>query len=61
MERKILKATIVMNSGISSGDGNTFELPGWVVNRKGRWESGTYKYEIWYGDRCLKSHEFMVR
>lgn len=45
---------------VSEGDNFTYELKGWGSSNKGNYSSGTYRFEIWYGDRCLKSKQFRV-
>lgn len=45
---------------ISSGEGNTYELSGWGNSNKGNWGRGTYRYEIWYGNVCLRAKTFTV-
>ncbi len=45
---------------ISEGSGNTFEMSGWGGSNKGFWSRGSYRYEIWYGNSCLKSKTFSV-
>lgn len=47
------------NLTVLSGSGNTFELKGFGDTQK-HWQSGTYRYEIWYGDICLKAKTFIV-
>lgn len=45
---------------VSEGYNLTYELTGWGSENKGNYSSGTYRFEIWYGDRCLKSKQFSV-
>ena len=45
---------------VSSGSGNTYELKGWGGSDKGFWSRGTYRYEIWYGNVCLRAKTFTV-
>ena len=45
---------------ISSGEGNTYELSGWGSSNKGNWSRGSYRYEIWYGNVCLKAKSFNI-
>lgn len=45
---------------ISSGDGNIHELIGWGNSNKGHWSPGSYRYEIWYGNVCLKAKSFYI-
>lgn len=42
------------------GGSNTQSFQGWGGSSKGHWSSGTYRYEFWYGDVCLKSVTFTV-
>lgn len=44
---------------VYSGE-NTKSLTGWGGVSRGHWRSGTYRFEIWYGDVCLKSKTFTV-
>lgn len=39
---------------------NTESLSGWGGSSRGHWKSGKYRFEIWYGDVCLKSKSFTV-
>lgn len=45
---------------ISSGEGIVYELSGWGNSNKGHWKRGSYRYEIWYEDMCLKSKSFTI-
>lgn len=45
---------------VSSGEGNTYELSGWGSSNKGNWGRGSYRYEIWYGNVCLRAKTFTV-
>lgn len=45
---------------ISSGTGNTYVLSGWGGSNKGFWSRGSYRYEIWYGNTCLKAKTFSI-
>lgn len=44
---------------VQSGD-NTEVLVGWGGSSRGHWKSGQYRFEIWYGDVCLKSKSFTI-
>lgn len=44
---------------VYSGD-NTETLSGWGGSSRGHWRSGQYRFEIWYGDVCLKAKSFTV-
>lgn len=44
---------------VNSGD-NTEMLLGWGGSSRGHWRSGQYRFEIWYGDVCLKSKSFTI-
>lgn len=48
------------NVTVSSGSGNTYELKGWGGSDKGFWSRGTYRYEIWYGNVCLRAKTFTL-
>ncbi|MBQ4405707.1 MAG: zinc ribbon domain-containing protein [Bacteroidales bacterium] len=39
---------------------STFECNGWGNKTKGHWTPGDYRYEVWYGDRCLGVKCFTV-
>lgn len=45
---------------VSSGANNTYEFSGWGSPNKGHWKSGNYRFEIWYGNTCLKSKTFTI-
>lgn len=45
---------------VSSGSGNTHVLSGWGGASKGFWNRGTYRYEIWYGNVCLRAKTFTL-
>jgi hypothetical protein len=40
-------------------DGTT-ELMGWGYEMKGCWSAGSYRYEIWYNNICLKALDFTI-
>lgn len=52
--------TFSNNMTISSGEENSYVLLGWGGSNKGKWGRGTYRYEIWYGNICLKSKTFTI-
>lgn len=39
---------------------NTVKLSGWGGEKRGNWCSGSYRYEIWYNNVCLKAKTFTV-
>lgn len=39
---------------------NTETLLGWGGSSKGHWRSGKYRFEIWYGNVCLKARSFTI-
>ncbi len=39
---------------------NTMTLSGWGSNNKGHWNTGNYRIEIWYKDKCLSSKSFTI-
>lgn len=39
---------------------NTQSFQGWGGSKKGHWKSGTYRYEFWYGNVCLKAKSFTI-
>lgn len=45
---------------VSSGNGNTKSFQGWGGSSYGHWSSGTYRYEFWYGNVCLKAKTFTI-
>lgn len=62
-----------MSSGTSSPSGysfsescyvysgeNTLTLMGWGGQSKGHWSRGSYRFEIWYNNVCLKEKTFTV-
>lgn len=44
---------------IQAGE-HTLELKGWGGPDRGHWQQGTYRFEIWCGDVCLKARTFRV-
>lgn len=44
---------------VYSGE-NTETFSGWGGSSRGHWRSGQYRFEIWYGDVCLKSKSFTI-
>jgi hypothetical protein len=36
------------------------KLSGWGYENKGYWSSGSYRYEIWYNNMCLKTVNFYL-
>lgn len=44
---------------VSEGD-DTQAFQGWGGVSKGHWSSGTYRYEFWYGNVCLKAKTFTI-
>lgn len=39
---------------------NKQSLQGWGGDAKGHWSSGTYRYEFWYNNVCLRAKTFTV-
>ena len=39
---------------------NTQSFQGWGGASMGHWTSGTYRYEFWYGNICLKAKSFTI-
>ena len=39
---------------------STFECNGWGNKTKGHWTAGDYRYEVWYGDKCLGVKHFTI-
>lgn len=44
---------------VYSGE-DSMVLAGWGGSTKGHWKSGTYRFEVWYEDVCLKTKTFTV-
>ena len=40
---------------------NSLSLSGWGGADRGHFEPGTYRYEVWLGDMCLKQKSFTLR
>ena len=40
---------------------NTLSLSGWGGADRGHFSPGTYRYEVWYDDMCLKAVTFKLR
>jgi hypothetical protein len=40
---------------------NTVSLSGWGGGDRGHFEPGTYRYEVWLGDRCLRQKFFKLK
>ncbi|MBR0036336.1 MAG: hypothetical protein IJP70_01710 [Bacteroidales bacterium] len=45
---------------ILSGEGNSYELPAWGNSNKGSWVQGSYRFEIWYKNICLRAKTIKV-
>lgn len=45
---------------ISAYTYSSFEIIGWGNSKKGNWSSVDYRYEIWYGDKCLGVKHFTI-
>lgn len=39
---------------------NTEKLTGWGNASPGNWKSGTYRFEIWHNDVCLRAKSFTI-
>lgn len=39
---------------------STFECNGWGSKYQGHWTAGDYRYEVWYGDKCLGVKHFTI-
>lgn len=46
---------------IETGPGRELVISGWGGSKKGHWESGTYRIEIYYNGTCLKTYRFEVK
>lgn len=42
-------------------DEHTIQLSGWGGSDKGHFEPGSYRYEVWLGDMCLRQKYFVLR
>jgi len=40
---------------------NTLSLSGWGGADRGHFKPGTYRYEVWYGDMCLRQKVFILK
>ena len=40
---------------------NMLSLSGWGGGDKGHFRAGSYRYEVWYEDICLKQHVFTLK
>lgn len=45
---------------VNSGSENTYAMKGWGGSDRGHWSKGSYRFEIWYGNMCLKAKTFTV-
>lgn len=45
---------------LSEGGQNTIALMGWGSSTKGHWNSGNYRFEVWYDDVCLAVEDFKI-
>lgn len=45
---------------VQSGEDNITTLSGWGNQTKGNWKKGKYRFEIWYGNVCLRSKTFTI-
>lgn len=45
---------------VKPNEEQTVELKGWGSRDVGQWSKGTYRFEIWYDDVCLKSKSVVV-
>ena len=41
-------------------DEGKIALTGWGGENKGNWSSGSYRYEIWYNNMCIKALDFYL-
>ena len=48
------------NSNSISKGSNDLQLEGWGYESAGNWDTGTYKLEIWYNDKCLFVKSFTI-
>lgn len=52
--------TLEEEMSISAYTYSSFEIIGWGNSKKGNWSSGDYRYELWYGDKCLGVKYFTI-
>lgn len=45
---------------IESGANQTLEMGGWGWDEPGNWSEGDYRFEVWYGNTCLKAKNFTI-
>lgn len=51
--------TISEDRYISKGK-NYVTLSGWGGDTRGHWGKGTYRYEIWFDNKCIMTHYFKI-
>lgn len=45
---------------VKKGEYGTYTLRGWGSTKRGHWDSGKYRIEIWDKDICLSKHNFTI-
>lgn len=45
---------------VNGSSGQTIELMGWGSENAGIWAIGSYRYEVWYNEKCIGSKTFKV-
>lgn len=45
---------------VKKGEYGTYTLSGWGSTKRGHWNSGKYRIEIWNNDICLSKHNFTI-
>lgn len=45
---------------VSDGSDNIFVMKGWGGADRGHWNRGSYRFEIWYDNICLRSKGFFI-
>lgn len=48
------------NVSLSKNQNTTIYLSGWGGEKKGHWNSGSYRIEVWYNDVCIKAKSFKI-
>lgn len=73
LDIKLIRPNGQLSSGTSSPSGYSYSSPAWIYNgsntttiggwgnsSKGNWPSGTYRFEVWFRNTCLKSKTFTI-
>jgi hypothetical protein len=52
--------TYAVGGTIPYGNFQNISMGGWGSDTAGTWTGGTYKFELWYDDRCIGVKEFQI-